>query len=190
MTAIRRTIKNPASDPSLRNQGSNYLNRHMSILFYRVDGSKCEEKVSHNTLLKGIFSLASTLSLLIGVTGVSTAQPTLTDHAASIAHNTQKKNPLNVNSPTRTKVYWTTVTNQWSHWTPDANTSSHAGTLNQGSNYFYCWTGGQVFIANSHNSDIWLLTDDDSGNKNVWVSAVYLTDYAYLHYLNTTPNCN
>jgi hypothetical protein len=48
------------------------------------------------------------------------------------------------------KVYMTTVVTQWSHWTPDTNDSSHAGTLYAASNYFYCRTTGQYYNNNGH----------------------------------------
>ncbi|MEV8455457.1 hypothetical protein AB0467_34540 [Streptomyces sp. NPDC052095] len=67
----------------------------------------------------------------------------------------------------------------WSHWTPDSKDSSHAGTLNAGRNYVYCWQEGETYTDKGHTSGNWLLTDDDSGNSNVWVSRVYLADSSY-----------
>ncbi|KJY26034.1 hypothetical protein VR45_37965, partial [Streptomyces sp. NRRL S-495] len=71
-----------------------------------------------------------------------------------------------------------TVVDQWSHWTPDARDSSHAGWLYKGSNYFYCWTTGATCTGNGRTSAVRLKTDDDSGNRNVYVTDVYLDKWA------------
>ncbi|BAU88230.1 protein serine/threonine kinase [Streptomyces laurentii] len=62
----------------------------------------------------------------------------------------------------------------WSHWTKDASDASHAGTLNAGWNYVYCYSMGGTVTDVGRTSATWFLTDDDSGNKNVWVSKVFL----------------
>ncbi|WP_217249574.1 hypothetical protein [Streptomyces sp. AC602_WCS936] len=62
----------------------------------------------------------------------------------------------------------------WSHWSPDARDSTHAGTLNAGRNYVYCWTYGAMYTDKGRTSRVWFLTDDDSGNRNVYVTKVYL----------------
>ncbi|MFE4593298.1 hypothetical protein [Streptomyces laurentii] len=67
----------------------------------------------------------------------------------------------------------------WSHWSRDSKDSTHAGILNAGRNYVYCWAEGEVYSGNGHTSGNWLLTDDDSGNTNVWVSGVYLAPDSY-----------
>ncbi|MEU8541576.1 hypothetical protein AB0C52_16590 [Streptomyces sp. NPDC048717] len=77
-------------------------------------------------------------------------------------------------------VYWLNFKySSWSHWTPDSKTSSHAGTLNAGWNYVYCWKSGENYTDKGHTSTVWLQTDDDSGNPRVYVSRVYLDDSSY-----------
>lgn len=49
------------------------------------------------------------------------------------------------------------------------------GELNAGSNYFYCQGQGMDYSFDGYVNDWWLKTDDDSGNSNVWVSAVYVS---------------
>ncbi|MEU2674957.1 hypothetical protein ABZ622_40315 [Streptomyces sp. NPDC007164] len=83
-----------------------------------------------------------------------------------------------------------TIASQWTHWTPDANTSSHAGQLYAGDNYFYCWGYGQFYSDSSlgRGSRIWLQTDDDTGHRNVWVNAVYL-DGDELDHITEITEC-
>ncbi|MGW6486236.1 hypothetical protein [Streptomyces sp. NPDC055056] len=87
------------------------------------------------------------------------------------------------------KVYMTTVVTQWSHWSPDTSNSSHAGTLYAASNYFYCYVTGEYYNNNGHGSVVWLRTDDDSGNRNVYVSDVNLSDYWFQRDVRTLPTC-
>jgi hypothetical protein len=83
---------------------------------------------------------------------------------------------------TRNIAYLITVVDQWTHWTPDASVSSHAGTLNAGNNYFYCWyQPGERYSDNGRSSDVWLLTDDDTGNNQVYVNDVYLDEWGWQH---------
>ncbi|MFE7592101.1 hypothetical protein ACFU6K_22105 [Kitasatospora sp. NPDC057512] len=115
---------------------------------------------------------AGTAALLLGMTvGVAAAAP--------------------APAPAYTKQNLTTILSQWTHWTPDANDSSHAGTLNAGVNYFYCWTNGQSYYAREtgRTSSIWLLTDDDTGHRNVYVSETYLDAYGYANDTQILPHC-
>jgi hypothetical protein len=49
------------------------------------------------------------------------------------------------------------------------------GYLYAGRNYFYCQDVGQQHRALGYYNNWWLYTDDDSGHRNVWVSAVYVS---------------
>ncbi|MEV7523583.1 hypothetical protein [Streptomyces sp. NPDC091371] len=86
-------------------------------------------------------------------------------------------------------VYFNTVIDQWSHWTPDANASSHAGWLYRGRNYFKCYAIGEYYADNGRGSVFWLKTDDDTGHANVYVSDVYLDAYGWANDLNLLPKC-
>ncbi|WP_413754921.1 hypothetical protein [Streptomyces sp. MMBL 11-3] len=71
---------------------------------------------------------------------------------------------------------------QWTHWTPDPYNSSHAGTLYAGRSYFYCYIDtGVPYTNNGRTSQVWLRTDDDTGNRNVWVSDVNLDAYGWAY---------
>ncbi|MFD0312463.1 hypothetical protein [Streptomyces sp. NPDC127119] len=94
-----------------------------------------------------------------------------------------------VNAAAYPRVYLNTVVNQWTHWTPDYYDSSHAGWLYAGSNYFYCYVRGVSYTDNGRESIYWLLTDDDSGNKNVYVSDVYLDESGWQHVLFQLNYC-
>ncbi|MEV6206960.1 hypothetical protein [Kitasatospora sp. NPDC051914] len=50
-----------------------------------------------------------------------------------------------------------------------------AGTLNAGTNYFYCQAVGSEVVEGPYRNNWWAKTDDDSGNKGVWVNVVYLS---------------
>ena len=49
------------------------------------------------------------------------------------------------------------------------------GYLYAGRNYFYCQAVGQEYSALGYHNNWWLYTDDDSGHRNVWVNAVYVS---------------
>ncbi|MFG1664937.1 hypothetical protein [Streptomyces sp. Y7] len=87
------------------------------------------------------------------------------------------------------KVYLNTVVNQWTHWTPDWYDSTHAGWLYAGSNYFYCIKEGVYYTDNGRKSKYWLLTDDDSGNRNVYVSEVYLDQWGWDNVYSLLDYC-
>ncbi|MFJ3762159.1 hypothetical protein [Streptomyces sp. NPDC090080] len=87
------------------------------------------------------------------------------------------------------RVYMTTVVSQWTHWTPDWHDSSHAGTLYAGSNYFLCYTYGLTYSDLGRQSSVWLKTDDDFGNHNVYVSDVYLNDEGFRNDILWLPKC-
>ncbi|MFJ6012977.1 hypothetical protein [Streptomyces sp. NPDC092952] len=65
----------------------------------------------------------------------------------------------------------------WSYWIPDSRDSSHAGIVRKGRHDFYCYINGANHTAMGRTSSVWLrIFADDSGNEDVWVSKVYLTD--------------
>ncbi|MFM9368418.1 caspase domain-containing protein [Streptomyces sp. Da 82-17] len=82
-----------------------------------------------------------------------------------------------------------TVTDQWTHHTPDAREDTHAGTLIKGSHYFYCKEKGETFQAHGRNTSLWLRTDDDEGNKNVYISATTLDASSYATFRDKLPDC-
>ncbi|SDM64728.1 hypothetical protein [Actinacidiphila guanduensis] len=87
-------------------------------------------------------------------------------------------------------AYLHTTVTQWTHWTPDPYTSTHAGTLYAGLNYFYCWTFGEEYAANGSTSHIWLNTDDDTGDRNVYVSIVNLDADGWNTYYSKLDQCS
>ncbi|MBO1768560.1 hypothetical protein [Allobranchiibius sp. GilTou38] len=63
------------------------------------------------------------------------------------------------------------------------------GTLNTGSNYFYCQTQGSESSYAGYHNDWWLKTDDDSGNANVWVNATYVSGGVDDGQIPGVPTC-
>ncbi|MBO1768561.1 MULTISPECIES: NlpC/P60 family protein [Allobranchiibius] len=63
------------------------------------------------------------------------------------------------------------------------------GTLNKGSNYFYCQTQGSETSYAGYHNDWWLKTDDDSGNANVWVNATYVSGGVDDGQIPGVPTC-
>ncbi|MFE6104868.1 hypothetical protein ACFVQ4_33670 [Streptomyces laurentii] len=61
----------------------------------------------------------------------------------------------------------------WSYQSPNPQSPS-MGWVYPGLHYAYCYTMGPSVTYMGKTSSIWFLTDDDSGNKNVWVNKVYL----------------
>ncbi|MER5449291.1 hypothetical protein ABT065_27245 [Streptomyces sp. NPDC002764] len=84
---------------------------------------------------------------------------------------------------------FTTVIDQWTHWSPDPYYSTHAGTLYKGTSYFYCWDYGVQYSNNGHTSIIWFKTDDDTGNRNVWVSKVNFDDWGWYNSEDKLRKC-
>ncbi|MDH6109956.1 hypothetical protein P3T36_005126 [Kitasatospora sp. MAP12-15] len=55
------------------------------------------------------------------------------------------------------------------------NNVATGGGLHAGVNYFYCQAKGSEYHLDSYQNNWWALTDDDNGNKSVWVNVVYLS---------------
>jgi hypothetical protein len=64
----------------------------------------------------------------------------------------------------------------WTHWTPDARDASQAWEVAPGGRYFYCWTIGDPLTRHNDVSDKWVETADDHGNKDVYLSVIWLRD--------------
>jgi hypothetical protein len=130
-----------------------------------------------HTARRALIGLLAAAGLLVGTAGSAHAQasgPTATKAAASTQY---------------AKRYFDTVVSQWTHWSPNALNSTHAGNLWVGTNYFYCQIVGATYAHNGRQDDVWLLTDDDSGNKNVYVSDVNLDDAGWKSFGGILPAC-
>jgi hypothetical protein len=124
----------------------------------------------------------------VGIGSAGVGQAANTSNSVRSAASTQAS-ARPVNAAAYPKVYLNTVVNQWTHWAPDYYESTHAGWLYAGSNYFYCFVKGVTYADNGHVSSYWLLTDDDSGNRNVYVSDVYLDQWGWANVLNLLDRC-
>ena len=49
------------------------------------------------------------------------------------------------------------------------------GVLHKGRNYFYCQSTGSEVQFEGYRNHWWVKTDDDSGHRNVWVNATYIS---------------
>ncbi|UXX97389.1 hypothetical protein N7U49_47120 [Streptomyces sp. AD2-2] len=127
------------------------------------------------TLRNGLLAALAAVGLLTGATQAASAQSASGTTAAA--------------PQSASLVYMTTLVSQWSHWTPDWHDSSHAGTLYAGSSYFFCYTYGLTYTGNGHTSSVWLKTDDDFGNHNVYVSDVYLNAEGFRNDILWLPKC-
>ncbi|HLS13310.1 MAG TPA: hypothetical protein VK095_02235 [Beutenbergiaceae bacterium] len=76
-------------------------------------------------------------------------------------------------------------------WTdaPSYFNTPTGGFLYAGTNYFYCQAQGSSYSAHGYSNDWWLKTDDDHGNTNVWVSAVYISGGADYEPIAGVPEC-
>lgn len=68
------------------------------------------------------------------------------------------------------------------------------GELGSGSNYFYCQVKTDMTRRasdgnGSYVNNWWLLTDDDSGNENVWVNAVNVSGGGNYERIPGVPDC-
>ncbi|MGW5655599.1 hypothetical protein [Streptomyces humi] len=127
------------------------------------------------TIRSGLLAVLATAGLLAGASEAAAYQP---EPAAPAAVG-----------QAASLVYLNTVVDQWSHWTPDWHNESHAGTLYAGQSYFFCYTYGLTYSGNGHTSSVWLRTDDDLGNRNVYVSDVNLDPYGFRYDVNLLPHC-
>ncbi|MFI1508182.1 hypothetical protein [Streptomyces sp. NPDC020597] len=127
------------------------------------------------TKRSGLLAVLATAGLLASASQAAASQPESAAPAAA--------------RQAASLVYLNTVVDQWSHWTPDWHNESHAGTLYAGRSYFYCYTYGVTYTGNGHTSSVWLRTDDDTGNRNVWVSDVNLDPYGFRYDVNLLPHC-
>lgn len=85
-------------------------------------------------------------------------------------------------------VYKNVWRNAPSHYSSYFKTPT-GGTLNAGSNYFYCQSKGRTHSAHGYTNHWWLKTDDDSGFSNVWVSAVYISGGNNNEPIAGVPHC-
>ncbi|MEU3854426.1 hypothetical protein [Streptomyces sp. NPDC029554] len=67
-------------------------------------------------------------------------------------------------------TWWCTTTDQ-----TDSCNGIPAGILRAGTNYFYCQQWGHEYRYGSYYNHYWARTDDDSGNKRVWLPVVYIS---------------
>jgi hypothetical protein len=110
-------------------------------------------------------SVLAALTATIGLAPSGSAATPATASSPEAAHSA------------RDKYYYNVWADSWSHWTPDWYTDSHAGTLRKGRSYFYCQTIGLRWTDpnRGYTNFYWALTDDDSGNKSVYISVVYIS---------------
>lgn len=125
---------------------------------------------------RSIAALLVAIGLLIGSANTGTAEPVR--HTGAAATKAWPKVWLEFQYPT------------WSHWTPDPYESSHAGDLWAGWSYVYCKKWGVYLDDKGRGSAWWLLTDDDSGNRNVFVTPIYLTQASWDRFVTgAVPEC-
>ncbi|MFE0250271.1 hypothetical protein [Streptomyces sp. NPDC059010] len=67
-------------------------------------------------------------------------------------------------------TWWCTTTDQ-----TDSCDGIPAGILRRGTSYFYCQIWGHDFRYGSYYNHYWARTDDDSGNKRVWLPVVWIS---------------
>lgn len=63
------------------------------------------------------------------------------------------------------------------------------GKLFAGNNYFYCQQTGPTYNLGSYHNNWWLRTDDDSGNRNVLVNAVFISGGNNFEPIAGVPRC-
>ena len=64
-----------------------------------------------------------------------------------------------------------------------------AGTLFAGNNYFYCQSKAYTYEYGEYKNNWWLLTDDDKGNTDVWVPAVFISGGDNFEPIAGVPKC-
>lgn len=63
------------------------------------------------------------------------------------------------------------------------------GYLYAGNNYFHCQIQAIDWEFNGYENNWWLKTDDDHGNTDVWVNAVYVSGGANFEPIAGVPYC-
>jgi len=64
-----------------------------------------------------------------------------------------------------------------------------AGTLFAGNNYFSCQSKAYTYEYGEYKNNWWLLTDDDKGNTDVWVPAVFISGGDNFEPIAGVPKC-
>ena len=119
------------------------------------------------------------------VLGAALAAVAVTVSGASVANASPAPSPS-----AAALVYFNTLVTQTSYTEPYDYSWNKVGTLYAGSNYFKCYRVGTRMRAFGRSSAIWLRTDDDTGNANVYVPDVNLDDYGFAHDTDLLPECN
>lgn len=59
-------------------------------------------------------------------------------------------------------------TDTWTRTSPDAGPETHTGWDTAGWRLFYRWTIGAHLVVGHEARDVWVLTDDDAGHRDVY----------------------
>ncbi len=120
---------------------------------------------------------------------LTTAAAVMVMSAATVTAASASPAPSS-DASTAALVYFNTLVTQPSYKEPYDYDWNKVGTLYAGSNYFKCYRVGTRMRAFGRSSAIWLRTDDDTGNANVYVPDVNLDDYGFLHDVDLLPECH
>lgn len=127
-------------------------------------------------------ALATAGAGLVLASALPAGASTQTGHDPKLKPATRSANPA---VQARPKVWLKTWGNAPSYRAGNVR----VGTLNGGSNYFYCQATGSPYTAHGYHNYWWALTDDDTGNKNVWVNDVYITTGSNNQPVPGLPKC-
>ncbi len=149
--------------------------------------------------------LAAATALTLGAGSAATASEPVSAPAATASEAVSSPAEIGVTVDGRNyrKVYKNVWKNSFSYtdmWGPGSGAPSkwygikQVGNLWKGSNYFYCQMQSDVTRTASDGrgtyiNNWWLLTDDDSGNRNVWVNAVNVSGGGNYERIPGVPYC-
>lgn len=131
----------------------------------------------------GLLVVFAAAAIAGGTTSQAGAAPTVSPSELG-QHRTAVTTAVN---PAYAKVY----KNVW-HTAPSYYSGlggRTGGYLYAGRNYFYCQGVGNEYSALGYHNKWWLYTDDDSGHRNVWVNAVYVSGGGNDQPIPGVPRC-
>lgn len=100
--------------------------------------------------------------------------------------------PTKADTIAEEKVYKYTWRNADSYYFDEHGLREVGGgaKLFAGHNYFYCQKKIAPYSYGGYKNRYWLRTDDDTGMRNVWVSAVYVTEGENWQAVPGVPKCD
>ncbi|MGW5878488.1 hypothetical protein ACWFMI_18250 [Nocardiopsis terrae] len=119
------------------------------------------------------------------------AEPGTTESGAVAARDTEGAAPTSPNTVSQSlshRHYYSTWRDARTYWSQGSRYPT-SGWLWAGRHYFFCQVEGEPHTDGESYSTWWALTDDDTGNRDVFVSATAFRDHEPWQPVQGLPRC-